>query len=127
MKDLIVNGAASGSVANLLMQHNFDPSALRPWVGNDGRAYIACNTGTFNSDGTPKMAAMVTNADATLRKDDWLQLDTAVLKVAKERLNIVSDLRSRGLIFSGTVYRFFSLGSVNVLSSDRETPEVPPP
>ena len=40
MSDFIYNGQASGSVASTLMASNFDPHALRPYVGNDGRSYI---------------------------------------------------------------------------------------
>jgi uncharacterized linocin/CFP29 family protein len=100
MKDLIMNGAASGSVANVLMAHNFDPRALRPWIGNDGRSYIAQNSGKLDKDGKPVHNALVTNAPATLRKDDWIQLDTAVIKAAKPRLNAVADLRRSGLEYT---------------------------
>jgi uncharacterized linocin/CFP29 family protein len=40
---------------------------------------------------------IVTNAPATLRKDDWLMLDAAVIKAAKPRLGAVADLRGSGL------------------------------
>ena len=39
--DYIMNGQASGDVATRLMQSNFDPDVLRPYVGDDGRTYIA--------------------------------------------------------------------------------------
>ena len=39
----------------------------------------------------------VGNADSTLRMDEWQLLDTAILKVAREELTGVMDLRSRGL------------------------------
>lgn len=112
--DLIINGAASGNVANTLMAHNFDPRALRPWVGNDGRSYIAHNSGKLHGPvlpdgktptpehmiGKPITNSLVTNAPATLRKDDWIQLDTAVIKAAKPRLNAVADLRGGGLEYT---------------------------
>ena len=37
--------------------------------------------------------------NAVLRKDEWEQLDTAVVEVARERLNAVGDLVSRGLTY----------------------------
>jgi len=89
--DYILNGQASGGVASLLMQTNFDVNALRPYVGNDGRTYI-----TNNQDGKPK-AIPLTNATATLLKDEWKHLDTAVIAAAKPRLRAVADLRQRGL------------------------------
>ena len=37
--------------------------------------------------------------NAVLRKDEWEQLDTAVVEIARERLNAVGDLVSRGLTY----------------------------
>lgn len=94
--DFILNGQASGDVASTLMQHNFDPGALRPFVENDGRSYISVGGGGVQ----PVYNNLVTNAPATLRKDDWIQLDTAVIKAAKPRLTAVADLRSKGLVYN---------------------------
>ena len=55
----------------------------------------------------------VENADhfvsnATLRKDEWEQIDTRVNEVMRERLTIVDDLRGRGLVTPvslGTILR----------------------
>lgn len=93
MSDFIMNGQSHGSVASTLMASNFDPHALRPYVGTDGRSYI-----TANENGKPK--TFVTNANATLRKDDWILLDEVVVKAAKQRLRAVADLRSAGLQFN---------------------------
>ena len=92
--DYIFNGQGHGQVASALMQSNFDVRALRPWIGKDGRTYIARVNNAGNLESVP-----VTNAPATLRKDDWKVLDDAITKVAKERLRAVADLRSRGLQF----------------------------
>jgi len=93
MSDFIMNGAGHGSVGATLMANNFDPHALRPYVGNDGRSYL-----TVNQGGSPQ--SLVTNAPATLRKDDWIQLDEAVVQAAQSRLRAVADLRSAGLQYS---------------------------
>ena len=37
--------------------------------------------------------------NAVLRKDEWEQLDAALINIARERLNAVSDLVSRGLTY----------------------------
>lgn len=87
--DVILNGQATGDVASRLMQHNFDPGALRPYVGNDSRSYITVNG-----------KALVTNAPATLRKDEWKTLDEVVIKAAKPRLRVFGDLRSSGLVYN---------------------------
>jgi uncharacterized linocin/CFP29 family protein len=69
-------------------------TALRPWVGKDGRTYIARNE-------NGKLVAVPTqNATATLRKDEWKILDDAVVSAAKERLRVVADLRAAGLTYN---------------------------
>lgn len=92
--DFILNGQAQGSVATTLLNNNFDVASLRPWVGKDGRHYVAQNQ-------AGKLIAVPTPvANATLRKDEWKILDDAIIMAAKERLRIVADLRSAGLTFS---------------------------
>lgn len=92
--DLILNGQAHGSVASTLLGNGFDVAALRPWIGQDGRHYIAQN----QAGKLIARPAMVANA--TLRKDEWKILDEAVVMAAKERLRVVADLRSAGLTFN---------------------------
>lgn len=92
--DFILNGQASGDVATKLMANNFNVHCLRPYIGEDGRQYI-----TVNQGGVLKAVPTI-NANATLRKDDWLMLDTAIVKAAKERLRAVADLRGAGLTFN---------------------------
>lgn len=88
--DFILNGQATGDVASTLMMNDFNTNALRPWIGEDGRTYL-------NQNG---LAVPVSNATATLRKDDWIQLDQAIVKAAKQRLKAVADLRSAGLTYN---------------------------
>lgn len=92
--DLILNGQAQGAVATTLLNNGFDVAALRPWIGADGRTYIALN------QGGKRIAVPTSNATATLRKDEWKILDDAIVVAAKERLRAVADLRSAGLTFS---------------------------
>lgn len=91
--DFINNGIASGSIAQMLLNGNFDINDLRLYQGDN-------RTGTyktvFNAQGEPTQV-QVSNANATLRKDEWIELDKAVVKAAKPRLNLVGDLRSSGL------------------------------
>ena len=93
--DFLLNGAAHGSVAGVLMQNGFDPLSLRPYIGKDGRQYITQNVG-----GVLKAVPLVGNATATLRSDEWKAIDDVVTKVAKERLKAVDDLRGAGLTYS---------------------------
>jgi len=92
--DFIMNGQAQGSVASTLMAHGGDPNAFRPYVGDDGRSYITVN------EAGELVARPLSNATATLRKDDWKILDAAVVKAAKPRLRAVADIRGMGLTFN---------------------------
>lgn len=97
--DMIINGQAQGSIASRLLQNNMDVGVLRPWIGKDGRTYIANRQ--MNSEGKlVTMAVPVNNANATLRKDEWKIIDDSVAMAAKERLTIVADIRSRGLVYN---------------------------
>ena len=90
----IMNGAAHGPIAERLMAVNFDVGALRPWSGKNGGTYI-----TVNQGGTIKNVC-ISNATTTLRRDDWLAIDKAIINTAKPRLKAVADLRSRGLTYN---------------------------
>lgn len=94
MNDFIFNGQASGSVASVLLANDFDVNALRPYFSKKGTPLLTRNMGG-------KLVTNVTNnANTTLRKDDWKLLDDAIIKVGKERLRAVADLRSSGLQFT---------------------------
>jgi len=92
--DLIFNGTAIGDVAARLMKCGMNANSLRPWE-HKGKAYI-----TVMDDNGKARAVPITNATATLRKDDWKLLDDAIVKAALPRLKAVADLRSAGLTFT---------------------------
>jgi uncharacterized linocin/CFP29 family protein len=71
---------------------------LRPFIHQDGNTYIA-NNGTL----------VRTNAPATLRYDEWKDIDRRVIDVATERLVGIADLISCGLTHN--------LGSVGLTTS----------
>ena len=92
--DFVYNGQSSNtSMIDRLQAVNWDAGALRPWRDTAGRSWMTIN----GRDGKPK--TVKANADATLTKEAWLQLDTAILKVARNRLRMVADLRSAGLTY----------------------------
>jgi len=92
--DFVYNGHASNaSMIDRLEAVNWDAGALRPWLGEDGRSYM-----TINQGGKPKTVRA--NAQATLTKEAWLQLDRAILKIARNRLRAVADLRGAGLTYA---------------------------
>lgn len=81
-----------GPVFNALLTSNGDVGTMRPFIGSDGRSYVTRNVGNGK-----QMAIPVQNNTATLRKDDWIILDEAILKIAKPRLRVFGDLRAAGL------------------------------
>lgn len=98
-EDYILNGTAHGSVATRLINSGGDLNVFRPFVGRNGKSYTVRNV--RGKDGKVKNEAILTsNADATLRHEEWLQIDETVQQVARERLNIVEDLRSAGLTYN---------------------------
>lgn len=98
--DYIFNEQVSGDVASTLLAHDMDPNALRPWIGSDGKSYISRATGRVDNSGVPEYEAVLSNAQATLRKDEWQLLDDAVLPAARQRLRVVADMRGAGLTFN---------------------------
>lgn len=95
IQNYIKNGILSGNSADRLLAANGDTNVLRPYIGDDGRTYIT----QVNNAGIAK-AVPLANVNATLRKDDWIILDDAIVKAAQERLRLVADLRGMGLTFT---------------------------
>jgi uncharacterized linocin/CFP29 family protein len=93
--NFIFQGHAYGDVASRLLACNFDVNCLRPWIGNDGRTYAS-----FIGNDGQLAARPVMNVAATLRKDDWVQLDSAIVKAAMARLRAVADFRGAGLTYT---------------------------
>lgn len=98
--DLTGNGQAQGAVANSILNNGrLNVGAMRPFIHEDGRAYISCYRG-----GDPKLPAsystspIVTNA--LLRRDEWKQLDEVLVQVGQERLGGIQDLVDKNLVFN---------------------------
>lgn len=97
--DLIGSGQAQGDVANrVLTQSRLDPNRMRPFIGKDGRAYFSVYEGGPR-DKAESYKVILANTNATLRKDEWKQLDDVVVRASDYRLGGVDDLVSRGLTF----------------------------
>lgn len=112
--DFAFNGSVSNSSAcDKLLAANMDPGALRPWR-EMGKSWVE----VFNPD-KRKREVLRTNANATLTKEAWLQMDTAILKAAQQRLRIIADLRGAGLSYSipngmgKTVLEYQRMGDLN--------------
>lgn len=98
--DFITNGQYSGAVAHRIMNGGMSSDKMRPWINpKDGRTYISVHTGGDRKD--PKnWKNLQINADGTLRRDEWKQLDAAVLGIAETRLVGINDLVSKGLVYN---------------------------
>jgi len=98
MIDFLGNGQGQGEVANrLLTQGRLSPSMMRPYIGSDGRTYITVCKGDPKDPAS--YSAQPINTNATLRRDEWKQLDEAILQVSRQRLGGIDDLVSHGLTF----------------------------
>jgi uncharacterized linocin/CFP29 family protein len=97
MSDFVLNGQGTGNVAQLLLANRMDPRILRPWLGDNGQTYINVNHATKPGE---EEALVVNATTGLLRKNDWIQLDTAVIKAAQAPLSVVKDLRSGGLTYN---------------------------
>jgi hypothetical protein len=103
--DLMTPNGNQGPMANAIAQAGrFDPSRMRPWVGPDGRCYVTVHTG-----GDPKKRESYRNIQinrneiqtyGTLRRDEWKQLDEAVLKISEIRLGGIQDLIDNNLVYN---------------------------
>lgn len=97
--DLMANGKAQGEVASALqMNGSLNPGMLRPFIGEDGKAYV-----TVYNGGDPKKVESYQTIQVnsgTLRRDEWKALDDAVLKVSEKRLGGIADLEANGLVYN---------------------------
>jgi len=94
-----VQGFLAGLPARMAAS-GFSSNALRPWYPADQKEAAALRR---NGGIQP---------NALLRKDEWKQLDTRVIDIARQRLIGVADLRSRGLTYA--------LGGLGTLISEWE-------
>jgi uncharacterized linocin/CFP29 family protein len=93
MIDYVFNGKSYGNVAAQMMQCDFDAGALRPFIGRDRRSYITLQAGK-DEKGEPKYNTIpLTNAAASLLREEWKFIDTAVQEAAYPRLRAWADLR----------------------------------
>lgn len=84
---------ATGNVAQRLLSTGMNTNSLRPFqVFNKQGQYVGAY---INVNGQ----AVKVNS-ATLRKDEWLQYDQAVIKEARIRLGGIQDLQARGLVYN---------------------------
>jgi hypothetical protein len=106
--DLIHNGMGQGDLANYMLNNSssrLDPGTMRPYLhfnektGAWGVYITAYKGGDAKNPKNYVTQQIQTNAN-TLRRDEWKQLDDAVLRISETRLNGVQDLISKGLTYT---------------------------
>lgn len=120
-QDFVLNGSTYGPVAKQLENVNFDPGMLRPYTEDDPRSPLygqrcvhirtgkmVTNTRYQAGNGQPMTLPekksvpvrwlqrqgvnhQVWNAATALRKEEWILLDTQVLRAARYRLRAYAD------------------------------------
>ena len=88
-------GFSNPELANVLGTR-FSVHSLRPYWYK-GRPYV--NEQVGKKDGKP-VYKKVPVANATLMRDEWIEIDRVVQKIARERLTGVSDLFNAGLTYN---------------------------
>jgi uncharacterized linocin/CFP29 family protein len=100
--DLIGQNQSRGDVAGLIVNGRMNAGKLRPFLAKDSQGRIAAYTSVFKGGDPkdPKNYTVQPVNNATLRRDEWKQLDEAVLRVQRERLTGFDDLRNAGLVYN---------------------------
>lgn len=94
-------GAAQGELAAFMAQQGrLDPGRMRPYVGTNGQAYVTVYKGSGNPNDVKNYMAVPVQTNATLRRDEWKQLDEAVVGIAEQRLGGIQDLIDKGLTYN---------------------------
>ena len=101
--DYFIDGTGHGEVGEMI-QSGFDPILQRPFYDKKGRKVCTVNVGSPNNPQYKTLPistlehmgynSPVFNA-TTLRKDEWQELDTVVVKAARQRLVAWNDLLTR--------------------------------
>lgn len=98
--DFLGKGSGQGEVANqILANGRMDPGSLRPYVAEDGKTYVTVYKGG-DAKKVENYQTIQVNVGGTLRRDEWKQLDEAVLNISEKRLGGVQDLIDNGLVYN---------------------------
>src|SRR5215468_3079890 len=108
-QDFVLNGQGHGPLGETLAGVRFDPGLLRPYLDERNRPCCTVNTGrmVFNKQ-TRRHEPVFENVRikdlrdagidspvfnaASLRKEEWIMLDTVVLRAARYRVRAWADL-----------------------------------
>lgn len=94
------NGQTRGDVAGQLFDGTrINVGELRAFIGDDGRSYCTVYKGGDPKNPTSYVTRPI-NTNATLRRDEWKQLDDALLEISRYRLGGVQDLIDKNLVYT---------------------------
>ena len=94
------NGLVQGDVANQFMAAGkLNLGLMKPFIGSDGKTYVTVYKGGKETSPSSYVTYPI-NTNGTLRRDEWKQLDEALLVASRYRLGGVEDLISNGLTFN---------------------------
>lgn len=89
--------------------------ARRPYINATGQNVIAVNTGQMDKNGQWIYKEKPIQTNATLRKDEWINLEDVIIEAFRERLVVVDDLQTGGLTYNagglGTMISEWETGS----------------
>lgn len=103
------NAGLSGGINGILSKRPYIATAGR----NAGHPCITVHTGQTDQSGNPVYAEKQITTNATLRKDEWIDLEGEIIEAARERLVIVDDLIQGGLTYN--------VGGLGTIISEWET------
>lgn len=100
--DILGMGGGSGSVAKHLMANgNLNIGAMRPFIDEkSGKAYMTVYRGGNPKSPSSYETRQIPQTNATLRRDEWKQLDDALLDVSRSRLSGIQDLVDSNLVYN---------------------------
>lgn len=97
--DLLGINGGEGAVASHFISNGF--GRMRPYLDSKGRACVTVYVGGDpRKESSYKTYVNVPNVNAVLRRDEWKQLDQALMDVSRYRLGGVEDLISKGLTYN---------------------------
>ena len=104
--DIIGANGGQGEIANLMAQQGkLNIGAMRPFVSTkDNQTYMTIYKGgdvnKKESWVTASARSLGLQTNGTLRRDEWKQLDEALLEISRQRLGGVQDLVDNGLVYT---------------------------
>lgn len=99
------DGGQGEVAARLAANGRTDVGTMRPFINtNRSSSFYGQPCVTTYTGGDPKKLSSyqtkAVNANATLRRDEWKNLDEAVLKISETRLGGIQDLVSNNLVYN---------------------------